>query len=82
MSSSFESVEAVAVWVAVTDGMGAGASPWLAQLRHAKRPTAPPTMRSATTAYFALPESGTPAGRRLEGGIEEGELILKSPALS
>ncbi len=48
----------------------------LPQLRQAKRAPAAAKKPTAAIAYFALPESGMPAGRRLEGG---GFMSLKGP---
>lgn len=49
---------------------GAGPLAWLEQLRCPMTATMPRTSTTATIAYFALPpETGTPAGGRLEGGL-------------
>jgi len=55
-----------------TNALASGAGPlaWLEQLRCPMTATMPRTSTTATIAYFALPpETGTPAGGRLEGGL-------------
>src|SRR5579863_10020442 len=85
MSSSFGLTGGAADAVRLGKGGGRVTTSDRLQLRQAKRAPAAATKPMAAIAYFALPESGRPAGGRLEGGgfISEGgrgRVNLAAPA--